>query len=97
MMCVLIARSMSRSPSSSFVSQSFLPHSTRSSPPQMSFTRMSSAPTRWKRLATSLGTVWSTRMAMPSPPRAVTIAAVSSIVSGRFFMPGLPGTLRPVQ
>jgi hypothetical protein len=36
-------------------------------------------------------------MAMPSPPRAVTIAAVSSIVSGRFFMPGLPGTLRPVQ
>src|SRR5688572_7028619 len=34
---------------------------------------------------------------MPLPPRAVTISAVSWIVSGRFFMPGLPETLRPVQ
>jgi len=30
---------------------------------------------------------------MPWPPRAVTISAVSSIVSGRSFMPGLPELL----
>jgi hypothetical protein len=34
---------------------------------------------------------------MPRPPRAVTISAVSLIVSSRFFMPGLPEMLRPVQ
>jgi hypothetical protein len=28
---------------------------------------------------------------------AVTISAVSWTISGRFTMPGLPGTLRPVQ
>src|SRR5262245_8087850 len=34
---------------------------------------------------------------MPVPPRAVTISAVSSIVSGRFPLAGLPRTLRPLQ
>jgi hypothetical protein len=29
--------------------------------------------------------------------RSHDLLAVRSIVSGRFFMPGLPGTLRPVQ
>ena len=34
---------------------------------------------------------------MPRPPAAVTSAAVSSIVSGRFFVAGCPATLRPEQ
>jgi hypothetical protein len=39
--------------------------------------------TRANSSATSSSTVWSTRTAMPTPPAAVTSAAVSSIVSGR--------------
>ena len=100
MMCVSIARSQHRSPSSSSGSQSCLPHSMRGSPPQMSLTRMSSVllgrsrrraprpvPERDGRPAT----------AMPSPPRAVTISAVSSMVSGRSYSERRSRVVRPVQ
>ena len=77
------------------------PHSVSASPPQTSFTSTSSRPcsvrTRAKSRSTSSSTVWSVRTAIPRPPSAVTISAVSSIVSGRPAVAGRPRALRPVQ
>jgi hypothetical protein len=63
------------------------------SPPQVSSTSTSrvascSSSMRWARAATSEGTIWSQRTAIPRPPAAVSSSAVSSMVSG------LPSGLR---
>src|SRR5687768_6524412 len=72
-MCSCLSRSCSQN----------LPHSTRFSPPQALFTKMSSRSTRAAKASTSDGSVKSHRTAMPSPPALVTSSAVSSIVSAR--------------
>src|SRR4051812_11552147 len=67
----------------------------------MSLTRTSrrpcSASTRATRSATSPGSRWSTRTAMPVPPAAETRSAVSSIVSGRSYSERRVRVERPVQ
>jgi hypothetical protein len=49
------------------------------------------------RVEVELGTADRQQTAMPTPPRSVTISAVSSIDSGRPAATGFPRTLRPVQ
>ena len=101
MMWLCTARSSISSPLAVDSSQNGNPHSLSSSPPQMSFTSTSSRPCsariRPNSRSTSGSTVWSVRTAIPRPPAAVTSAAVSSIVSVRPAVAGLPSTLRPVQ
>ena len=101
MMWLWTARSSSFCPWVTETAQKGEPHSVSASPPQMSLTstssRPSSARTRSNSRSTSDSTVWSVRTAMPRPPSAVTISAVSSIVSGRPSVAGRPRTLRPVQ